>query len=199
VAANLALFDFDGTITTVGTYPYFLRYAVHGPRRVLGGALLSPLILGYKVGVVSDPTIRPILSMASFRGRRCAEVETLGAAFARSVLPGFTQKHALERIAWHQRQGDSVAVVSASLDVYLHPWCREIGVDVICTTLERSEGRFTGRYVQGDCCSDEKARRVRERFDLSRYSTVYAYGDSDEDHAMLELADERYLRWARVA
>lgn len=106
---------------------------------------------------------------------------------------------ALERIAWHKGRGDVVVVVSAALDVYLEPWCRALGVDVICTRLEVRDGRRTGRYLRGDCCGNEKARRIRERYTLSEFETVYAYGDTEEDRAMLAMADRQYFQWQEVS
>jgi phosphoserine phosphatase len=44
-----------------------------------------------------------------------------------------------------------------------------------------------------------KVRLIRERYDLSRYSVIYAYGNTREDREMLELADRRYYRWREIA
>ena len=63
-------------------------------------------------------------------------VRALGEQFVRDVLPGLIRPIALERIAWHKDRGDRVVVVSASLDAYLIPWCRALGLDLICTELE---------------------------------------------------------------
>jgi HAD superfamily phosphoserine phosphatase-like hydrolase len=105
---------------------------------------------------------------------------------------------ALERIAWHKARGDRVVIVSAGLDVYFEPWGRAHGVDVICATLEVHGGRCTGRYVRGDCCGAEKARRVRERYPLGEYDTVHAYGDTEEDLEMLAMAHRQYFKWQEV-
>ena len=43
---DLALFDFDGTVDP--TYPAFVRFAVRRSRKLLGGFVLTPLILGYR-------------------------------------------------------------------------------------------------------------------------------------------------------
>ncbi len=102
---------------------------------------------------------------------------------------------ALERIEWHQSQGDRVVVVSGSLDVYLGPWCHKRGLECICTTLEERGGIMTGEYLDGDCVGPEKARRILERYDLGRYEVVYAYGDTSEDQEMLDLAHRKYYRW----
>ncbi|MNP80097.1 hypothetical protein D3C76_1780940 [compost metagenome] len=58
---------------------------------------------------------------------------------------------------------------------------------------------MTGRYDGEQCAGEEKARRVRERYDLSGFQVIYAYGDTHEDLDLLELADRRYYRWREVA
>jgi len=51
---NLALCDFDGTITVGDAWTAFLRFAV-GPRTIaVGRVLFSPLALGYRLGMVQD-------------------------------------------------------------------------------------------------------------------------------------------------
>jgi HAD superfamily hydrolase (TIGR01490 family) len=195
---DLALFDFDGTITTKGTYPGFVRFAVRPLRKVAGGIMLSPLLIGYRARLVSDQAIRRAMSSVAFWRAKPDVVRRLGEDYAASVLPAVIRPAALERIAWHKARGDRVAVVSAALDVYLEPWCRSLGVDVICTELEVSHGRLTGRYLRGDCCGIAKATRIRERYTLSDYETIYAYGDTDEDRQMLDLADRKFFRWQEL-
>jgi phosphatidylglycerophosphatase C len=195
---DLALIDFDGTITTKGIYPEFLRFAVPRGRKLAAGIVLSPLIAGYKCRVISEPAIRLVLSRAAFQGTDLASVRALGEQFVNDVLPGLIRPIALERIAWHKGRGDRVVVVSASLDAYLIPWCRALALDLICTELEKSEGRLTGRYQQGDCYGAEKVRRIRERLPLADYEVIYAYGDTEDDRPMLDLADRKYFRWQEV-
>ena len=98
----------------------------------------------------------------------------------------------------HKSQGDDIVVVSASLDLYLAPWCAERGLKFICTTIEEQRGTLTGRYVDGDCSGAEKVRRIRAQYDLSSYPIVYAYGDSGEDREMMALADKKYYRWKEI-
>jgi HAD superfamily hydrolase (TIGR01490 family) len=192
---NLALFDFDCTITATETFTGFLHFATDAKRKALGRLLLVPTFCGYRLGVVSVSTLRQHAVHAAFRGKRLDDLQRLGQRYSDDVIGAMVRPRALKRIAWHKAQGDTVVVVSASLDVYLSAWCRQHDVACICTELESREGIITGRYVAGDCIGREKSRRVLERYTLADYAAVYAYGDSDDDRAMLDLAHRRYFRW----
>jgi HAD superfamily hydrolase (TIGR01490 family) len=196
---NLALFDFDGTITRNDTWTPFLRLCATPPRIVAAGVALGPVVVGYKLGWISARRSRPIVARFAFQGQKAAVVRELGEQYASETLPGVIRRRAMERIEWHKRQGDDIVVVSGSLDAYLVPWCKSIGVDLLCTQLEEKNGTLTGRYLRGECSGDEKARRIRERYDLDRYAVIYAYGDTDEDREMFALAHEKYYRWEKLA
>ncbi|UNK48325.1 HAD-IB family hydrolase [Lysobacter sp. S4-A87] len=196
---NLALFDFDGTITTREMFADFMQQAVPARRYSIGRVVLAPLVVGYKLGMVSANRVRSRVVDFGFRGVDLAHVQAEGERFSREVLPAVLRPMALERIAWHKAQGDKVVVVSGALDLYLSHWCAQHGLELLCSSLESSDGVMTGRYDGEQCAGEEKARRVRERFDLATYPVVYAYGDTHEDLDLLELADRRYYRWREVA
>lgn len=196
---NLALFDFDGTITTREMFRPFIEFAVSPRRRALGATLLAPMVLGYKLGWVSPNLMRRCAVHVALRGVSEAKVFALGAAFAREELPGVLRTQALERIRWHREQGDRIVVVSGALDVYLSHWCREHGLELLCSRLESREGRLTGRYHGEQCVNAEKSRRVRAAYNLSSYPVVYAYGDTREDHDLLGIAQRRYFQWRELA
>jgi phosphatidylglycerophosphatase C len=196
---DLALFDFDGTITRTDTWTPFMQLAVRPARIVAGRVLLSPVVVGYKLGMISASRGRQVAARVGFRGEDAARMRRLGLEYATSTLPAQVRQPALDRIAWHRSRGDQVVIVSASLDLYLSPWCAGRGLDCICTTLEERDGRLTGRCAGGDCAGLEKVRRIRQRFDLGRYETVYAYGDTAEDREMLELAQRKYYRWQEIS
>lgn len=164
--AALALFDFDGTITTHETMPEFVLGSVGRMRRLLGGPLLAPLVAGYKLGWVSGTTIRRVIVWVGYRGLQRAELEAAGRAFARDRLPATLRPEAMRRIAWHQAQGHDVAVVSGGLDAYLAPWCDARGLQLLCSSLQHRDGVLTGHYDGPQCVLAEKARRVLERYDL---------------------------------
>lgn len=195
---NLALFDFDGTITSSDTWTPFMRFALRLPRKLVGQVVMIPVVAGYRLGMVTASTGRQLAARVGFHGEDAATVRRLGVKYATTVLPGTVRQSALERIEWHKSRGDHVVLVSASLDVYLGPWCEEHDIACICTTLEERGGSLTGKYVDGDCTGAEKVRRIRQRYELAQYPLVYAYGDSREDREMLELAQKKYYRWREI-
>lgn len=195
---NLALFDFDGTITDKDMYTGFIRFAIDRRRLMVGKVVLAPFIIAYKTGLLSDSRTREIVSAFAFKGRATEDLEARGDEYATKVIPGRLREKAMSRIQWHRYRGDCVVVVSASLDLYLKHWCSTHQLDLICTEMATYNGHATGRYAGGDCSGREKARRIRQRYNLADYETIYAYGDTAEDHDMLDLADIQYMEWERV-
>lgn len=196
---NLALFDFDGTITTREMFSDFMQFAVTPRRLATGRLVLAPVVIGYKWGIVSSNAIRSRVVRFGFRDEPLARVGQMGERFAREVLPGVLRPQAMERIAWHKAQGDVVVVVSGALDVYLEHWCREHGLALICSELDVADGRLTGRYRGKQCVGPEKSRRVLDRYDLADFAEVYAYGDTHEDLDLLAIASRKYFGWQEVA
>ena len=196
---DLALFDFDGTITERETMPDFMRAAVRPGRLIVGKLIFMPLVLGYKLGVISGSIVRAAICRFGFWGIPSAELEQHGLAFAEQFLPSVLRPQAMERIAWHKSRGDRIVVVSGGLDLYLAHWAKTHNLEVLCSSLEQREGRFTGRYRGSQCVRAEKVRRVQEALNAGSYEKVFAYGDTPEDHELLAMADEAYYQWQPMA
>ena len=196
---NLALFDFDGTITTRELMPDFVRMATTQWRRRVGRVVLAPIYVGYKAGVVSGNAIRERIADFAFRGLPQQDVHAAGRRFANDTIPAMLRTDAMARLQWHREQGDTIVVVSGSFDLYLSHWCAQHGLALLCSSLESRDGVMTGRFRGAQCVGAEKARRVREAYDLSRYPVVYAYGDTHEDRDLLALAHRRWYRGREVA
>jgi phosphatidylglycerophosphatase C len=96
---------------------------------------------------------------------------------------------ARDRIAWHRREGHEVAIVSASLDVYLDEVARTLGVaHVLCTSLDRdAQGACTGALRGANCRGPEKAARLRALLGDEDVE-LWAYGNSSGDDEMLAFA-----------
>lgn len=196
---NIALFDFDGTITSDDTFSKFIKCTLSKSKLARGYFILAPWIAGYRLGLVSGTQARKKIVNFVYSGEKVADFKKMGESYAQEVIPGLVREMALQRIQWHLEQGDKVVVVSASLDFYLEPWCRQHGLDLICSSLETQGERLTGNYARGDCAGAEKRIRVLEAYDLKKYDKVYAYGDTKEDDELLSLADTKFFRWKEVS
>ena len=208
---NLALFDFDGTITTKEMFTDFIHFATSKRRSLFARALLLPWLLLYKAGWYPAKKLRPLVAYMVFKGKKYQQINALGARYAQEVIPNYLRDQAMARIRWHQAQGDQVVVVSASLDMYLRHWCQQHGVQLICSELAVRGDKLSGYFVAGDCSRDAKATKVLAQYHLESrhsnineqshqkvYKKIYAYGDTHEDLAMLALADEKYMNWQLV-
>lgn len=147
---------------------------------------------------MSAAALRVRVTRLVFTGADPGQIDAAGQHFARHVLPGVLRPQMMERLAWHRDRGDTVVLVSGSLDAYLQPWCIQHGLELVCNRLEAVNGRLTGRYLGGDRGA-HKADDIHARYDLSAHGRVFAYGDSREDRPMLALAHERWYRGRRIA
>ncbi len=190
---ELALFDFDHTVTTCDTYGRFLRRVATPEQLARAWWKVGPWLLAYRLKLISPERIRARVTRLTLGNRHAEDIATQAAGYARDVLPDLVRPQMLEQIRWHLQQRHTVVVVSGSLDLYLRPWCQSLGLELICNRLESRGGRLTGRYADGDC-GPRKVEHIRRRYDLSRYQRIHAYGDSSEDRPMLALAHDRWYR-----
>ena len=186
----VAAFDVDGTLTTGDCVTPFLRRAAG--RRLWTTLLRHPVALAGSAARRDRDRLKE-LACSALRGIESAEIEHLGEAFAREVGAGRLRDDTVARLRRHRELAHTVILASASLDPYLVPLGRSLGVDaVVCTVLERGkDGRLTGRLVGANCRGAEKARRVSDWLrenDLAG-AELWAYGDSSGDDELLALAD----------
>ena len=194
----LALFDFDGTVTFRDSFAGFIKYAVGPKSFCFGIACLIPVMAGLLLGLIRSWRAKELMSICFFGGLDAPTFKELASKFSREELPKIVREQARERIEWHKRRGDTVVIVSASIDLWIKDWCAAQHVELIATKLEEKDGRISGRFLTGNCNGREKVRRIQERFNLSDFDYIYAYGDRPGDRPMLALANERYYRCKRI-
>ena len=146
---NLALFDFDGTITDRETMPDFMQAAVRPGRLARGKGGLLPLILGYRGKLVPGSVIRAVICRFGFWRVPVRELQMHGERFAVEYLPARLRPEAMARIEWHKSRGDTVVVVSGGLDVYLRHWCRDHGVELLSRPWRSAMAGSPGAIADG--------------------------------------------------
>ena len=60
--------------------------------------------------------------------------------------------------------------------------------------LEIDDKIITGKTFQRNCYGPEKVKRIREKYNLSNYKYIYAYGNSRGDYEMLSIANESHYK-----
>ncbi len=191
---RLALFDFDGTITTKDSMVKFIQYAV-GKRKYYFGLLrLSPMLMAYKLNLYPNDKAKERLLAYFFKKITIKEFQEIVIGYDKNELDKIVRKEAIAKILWHKKQGDEVVVVSASMECWLKLWCDRQNIKLIATKLEIENGKFTGKFATPNCYGEEKVTRLKELYPTEKYSHIYAYGDSRGDRELLKLADEAFYK-----
>jgi phosphatidylglycerophosphatase C len=194
----VAAFDFDGTVTRGGSvFPFLV--AVRGVLPVATAVVQTLPMLARAAlfgGTAADVAKQAIFSHV-LAGVPVARVERVGAAFAEEHLRRRLRPRIVERLEWHQRQGHTVLLVSASPECYVRPAGEQLGVDgVLATRLESGGGLLTGRYEGKNCRGAEKYARVVSWLRThglagngGQQAVLWAYGNSRGDLRLLDAAD----------
>ena len=193
--ASLALFDFDGTITRRDSLFDFIRY-YRGHRSLVAGIVrLLPTLVGLKLKLVSNQKAKERVLRYFFSQEPLETFQRTCNAYGQQRIPMIVKESALSAIRQHKQQGADVYVVSASAEHWLAAWCQALDIRLIATRLELRDGRITGNISGKNCHGPEKVARIRQEIDLSRYDTIYGYGDSQGDRPMLSLAHIAHYRF----
>jgi len=188
---RIALFDFDGTITSKDSLFDFIAFA-KGKRKLWTGMLaMTPMLIRYKLKLLNNDEAKQRMLSYFFSGMDVHHFEKLGEKYALTRIDIIVRPKAIEQILWHQAQGDTVVIVSASIRCWLEAWCRKYKVALISTELMKENEKITGRFSTRNCYGEEKVRRLKESYNLTSYKYIYAYGDSIGDKELLALADQK--------
>lgn len=186
---NLALFDFDGTLTTQDSLGVFLKYSVGKQKYILNMFRFIPYLFLWKIGMMRNDVAKRHLFKIFFEDINEAEFREAANRFAKEKLNEIIHDERVALLRSHLLRGDRVIVVSASMKCWLEPWCKEMGVELLSTELEFKQNRFSGAFLTPNCHGKEKVARVKEYLNIDEYETIYAYGDSSGDDEMLAMAD----------
>jgi HAD superfamily hydrolase (TIGR01490 family) len=190
----LAIFDFDGTITTRDSFADFIFFS-HGAWKTIRGVIVnSPILILYLLKFVPNWQAKEEVFSYFFKGMRIEAFDQLANRHAAERLPKILRPLALEKLKWHKEERHTIVVVSASFENYLRVWCDHHGVLLLATQVEVENGVLTGRFSSKNCFGDEKVRRIKEKYELKDYEFIYAYGDSRGDLPLKEIADQFFYK-----
>lgn len=189
--------DFDDTLAKGDSIlPYLLFCIRHrlAPRRQFAKAALA--FLRWKLQPSTGRAAKEV-TLSYIAGRSVAEMDEVARDFFREVQQKRFFREGVAEMQRLREQGVRIVIVSASSDVYMRVLPEFLPCDeVICTTCESVDGRYTGK-VGKNCKGEEKVSRICEWLHAQGLSIDKAassgYGDSPSDAPMLLLTEHPVL------
>jgi HAD superfamily hydrolase (TIGR01490 family) len=188
---KLAIFDIDGTLVRGNSERIFWRYLLmrghQGPRQIFAYLLflLRYLPTG---GVVTVKKNKAYLC-----GLHAEDVAALARDFVKTRLRKRLFGQAVQRLEQHQLRGDTVVLLSGTLEPIARALADELGVRHVCATLcSERHGVYLAQPPETHPFGAAKlglARQLAAQIDAD-LSQATAYGDSAQDLFLLEAVGE---------
>ena len=189
----LAVFDFDGTLTTADTLLAFIRFTHGRQRRFLGLLRHAHWLLMMRMGLYPNWKAKQKVFAHFYKGTSHQQFAQWGRDFA-DIAMTMLHDPVVGILRQHQAAGHTVCVVTASIDEWVRPVCERLGIrSLIATRIEQTaDGVLTGRFLSPNCYGSEKVARLLEVYPHRHTYKLYAYGDSRGDNELLAIADEGF-------
>lgn len=100
----IAVFDFDGTITTVDTLFDFIRFYYGFPRFLWGLFALSPALILFKLGFISNDKAKELLFSYFFKGKTLSEFYAICEKYKNRINQTL-RSQAIDKVKFHQQEG----------------------------------------------------------------------------------------------
>ena len=190
---TLALFDFDGTLSTKDSLGEFFKYALGDTKYYLTLIKFAPIFILWQLKLMKNYKAKEILFKMFFNGINEKIFKDLAQRYSLEELDKILRKNVYAKLQEHKNNGDRVIIVSASMKCWLDAWCKKENVELISTELLFKNGKFSGKFATKNCHGIEKFNRIKNYLNIDVYDSIYAYGDSNGDTQMLEMAKYKYL------
>lgn len=190
----LALFDFDGTISSKDSFVAFMKFTHGNPVFYLRMAMGFLTFFGWKIGLVKSHYTKVKALRSFYKGWSEQKMADARKRFTAEIIPTILFPKAIEKINWHKEQAHRVIVVTASCDAWLSDWAWAMELELLCTEMELKNGIYTGELSKPNCRGKEKVNRIKQHVNLEDHSEVFGYGNDHGDRQMLTLADHPHFR-----
>ena len=168
------VYDFDKTIYHGDSSLHFWLYCIKRNPLIL---LLLPIqflnLLLFKLKISEDKSM--FFSFVRFFKNE-------------KIVSDFWDKHEKNLCTWYLKQNKSTdVIVSASPQFLIQEAARRLGVDCIASNISFE----TGKCLDKNCKGEQKVVFFRNKYPDAKVEK--AYGDSETDRFIMELADEAYF------
>jgi HAD superfamily hydrolase (TIGR01490 family) len=187
---RLAIFDIDGTLVDASSERLFWRY-LWRCKRLQARQLVAFVVFMLRYFPVAGRDVAK-KNKAYLSGLTLDEVRRSADEFVDSVLWRRLNAPVVARLRAHQRQGDTVVLLSGTLQMIAQRLGDRLGVAHVCATLcSESDGKFVARPPERHPFAAAKLTLARELareqgLDLRKAA---AYCDSHHDVELLEFVE----------
>lgn len=194
-APLLALFDLDGTITRRNTLaPYAIGLLLRHPLRLPRVVCVLPALARFVLGRCDHGELKAAFLHKTFGGLERRELDAWTARFVPRLLRNGLFADARAAIERHRLHGDTLALLSASTDLYVPAIGKALGfADVECTGVAWEDTRLIGTLSTANRRGEEKVRCLEALRARHPGLAVVAYGNAAGDLAHLRLAEHGVL------
>lgn len=192
---SLALFDMDGTIIDGDTNDIsFNQYLAQG---LIDKSVIDKLNyfedLFYKGVLDINEFVRfAVTPLLNFNKEKRDEI--LDSIVKNYIYPK-VRKDALTQIKFHQERGDTVVIVTSTMDYLVEVVARYLKVEYyLGAPMEQQDGRLTGKQAGIVPFQQDKITCVKE-FAMQHHLSLegaYGYGDSVNDIPMLSICEHKF-------
>lgn len=189
----VAAFDFDGTITNKDTLLEFISYT-KGKKKLYRGLIkFLPYLILMKLKLYPNWKLKEIIFTYYFKGVSLKQFNEWGENFSIKIS-SIVRPKAVLAIENHLKNGDNVIIISASIENWIIPWSKKIGlINVLSTKIEVDKtGKLTGKFLTKNCYGLEKVKRLIEIYPNKESFELIAYGDSNGDKELIKFADKGF-------
>lgn len=177
------MFDLDGTIARRDTLvPFVFGFLWRRPWRFARLAIAVPALLGFALGLTGRGELKATLIRAAFGGLGREELAAWAGVYVPRVVATGLFKDALAAIDAHRANGDALALMSASPDLYVPILGEQLGfATTVCTGITWRGETLEGRLATPNRRGEEKTHCLALLREAYPGLAVIAYGNSESD------------------
>lgn len=193
-AKILSVFDFDGTLTHHDSFIPFLRFAFG--KRVFAARMVRlalPTLRCMRKKLTRDE-LKEVLIQTFLTGVDERWLRQKAQAFCEIYWTRLMRPSGLLAVAAEVNSGAEVTICSASPAMVLQPFADRLGIKLIGTQLEVSDGTLTGRITGHNCRCEQKVRRLESVYGHLGEYHLRAWGDTRGDYELLAAAQDAHWR-----
>lgn len=193
---KIAVFDFDGTITSKDSFMEFIKFAKGKTAFYAGLFIFSPLLIAMKMGFISNTVAKKLFFSYFFKGMNINTFKRYCNGFSKKIQL-IVRPAAICKINELIEKDVAIYIISASINLWIIPWGVKLKIDegkILCTEAEIKNGKLTGKFITPNCFGQEKINRLLAKETDRENYYLYAFGDSRGDKEMLSFADESYYK-----